>query len=53
MEVDDYEIPNVVTALFTYLFEYFPTVKWIGLGCHKGKVGEIWKPKLVITKPDY
>lgn len=50
---NDYEIPNVVAALFTYLFEYFPTVKWIGLGCHKGKVGEIWKPKLIITKPDY
>lgn len=48
---NDYEIPNVNVSLFSYLFEYFPTIKWIGLGCYKGQVGEIWKPKLVVTRP--
>lgn len=47
---NDFEIPNITTAVFSYLFEYFPQIKWIGLGCHKGKVGEIWMPKLKIYK---
>lgn len=47
---NDFEIPNITSAIFTYLFEYFPDIKWIGMGCHKGKIGEIWKPKLIITR---
>ena len=47
---NDFEIPNVNASLFPYLFEYFPTIKYIGLGCQKGKIGEVWKPKLVITR---
>lgn len=47
---NDFEIPNVVVSLFAYLFEFFPTLKWIGLGCNKGKPGEIWTPKMKITR---
>lgn len=47
---NDFEIPNVNVSIFPYLFEYFPTIKYIGLGCHKGKIGEEWKPKLIITR---
>lgn len=47
---NDFETPNIVLTLLVYIFEYFPTLKWIGLGCHKGKPGEIWKPKLKITR---
>lgn len=28
----------------------FPTIKWIGLGCNKGALGEVWTPKLKITR---
>lgn len=48
--VNDFEIPNVSAQVFVYLFEYFPTIKWIGLGCNKGNIGEAWKPKLKIYK---
>lgn len=47
---NDFETPNLVTTMLVYIFEYFPTLKWIGLGCHKGQPGEIWKPKLKITR---
>lgn len=47
---NDFEVPNVVASLYSYLFEFFPTIKWVGLGCHKGKIGEIWKPKYKITR---
>lgn len=49
---NDFEIPNVTILLVPYLFEYFPKVKWIGLGCDKGNIGEIWNPKLKIIKND-
>lgn len=47
---NDFEIPNITASAFIYLFEHFPNIKWIGLGCHKSKLGEIWKPKLKITR---
>jgi hypothetical protein len=47
---NDFEIPNVNASIFAYLFDYFPTIKWIGMGCHKGEDGQIWKPKLKITR---
>ena len=47
---NDFEIPNVNASIFAYLFDYFPNIKWIGLGCHKGIDGEVWKPKLRITR---
>lgn len=48
----DFEIPNIVASIFPYLFEHFPKIKWIGLGCNKGKEGEIWPPKLKVIKGD-
>lgn len=47
---NDFEVPNINASLIPYIFSYFPTLKWIGLGCHIGKVGEIWKPKYKITR---
>lgn len=47
---DDYDVPNVNVAMAQYLFNYFPTIKWIGLGCIKGVPGEYWKPRLVIRR---
>jgi hypothetical protein len=46
----DYETPNITMLVCQYLFNYFPGINWIGLGCHKGKIGEIWKPKMVVAK---
>jgi len=45
---NNYSIPNLSINVFTYLFEYFPTIQWIGVGCHKGKPGEIWKPQIKV-----
>lgn len=47
---NDFEIPNVNASVFSYLFDFFPTIKWIGLGCNKGALGEVWTPKLKITR---
>lgn len=47
---NDFEIPNINASIYSYLFDYFPNIKWIGLGCHKGIIGDIWKPKLKITR---
>ena len=47
---NDFETPNITITMLVYIFEYFPMLKWIGLGCHKGQPGEIWKPKLKITR---
>ena len=47
---NDFEVPNINVSLFSYLFEYFPEMKWIGLGCNIGKVGEVWKPKYKIYR---
>lgn len=46
----DYETPNVTILVCQYLFSYIPGINWIGLGCHKGEIGEIWKPKIVVTR---
>lgn len=50
---NDFEIPNINASLFSYLFEYFPNVKWVGLGCYKTKEGEIWKPRFKVTRGKY
>lgn len=50
---NDFEIPNLNVAILTYIFEYFPNIQWIGLGCHKGVEGDIWKPKLIIKRIKY
>lgn len=47
---NDFEIPDMNVKIISYLFEFFPTIKWIGLGCEKGKIGEVWQPKLKVTK---
>ena len=49
---NDYEVPNISTPAFSYLFEFFPQIEFIGLGCHKGKPGEIWKPKMAVVRGD-
>ena len=46
----DYETPNVTVLVCQYLLNYFPDIKWIGLGCNKGKVGEIWPPKITVIR---
>ena len=48
--IGDYECPNCTTLVTPYLFNYFPDIKWIGFGCNKGKIGEIWKPKILVVK---
>ena len=48
--INDYEIPNIAAGALVYIFNYFPNIKWIGLGCNKGKPGEVWPPKLLIRK---
>lgn len=47
---NDFEVPNVNASLFSYLFEFFPTIKWVGLGCNKGEIGQVWKPKFKVTR---
>lgn len=46
----DYETPNCTTYVSQYLFSYFPDIKYVGFGCNKGKVGEIWPPKVTIIR---
>ena len=48
--IGDYECPNCTTLVTPYLFNYFPDIKWIGFGCNKGKIGEIWQPKILVVK---
>jgi hypothetical protein len=47
---NDFEVPNVNASLFAYIFSYFPNIKWLGLGCNVGKIGEPWKPKYKIYR---
>ena len=49
----DYEVPNINVSVLSFIFEYFPGIKWIGLGCHIGKVGEIWEPKYIIYRNNF
>lgn len=48
--IGDYETPNVSVMVIQYLFSYFTDINYIGLGCDKGEVGEIWKPKLIVPR---
>lgn len=47
---NDFEVPNITAAMFSYLFEFFPNAEFIGLGCHIGEIGEVWKPKYKIYR---
>ena len=38
---------------FCYIFEHFTNIKWIGIGCEKGKPGEIWQPKLKVFRSNF
>ena len=48
--IGDYECPNCTTLVVPYLFNYFSDIKYIGFGCNKGKVGEIWPPKIIMIR---
>lgn len=48
---NNFEIPNVTVLLVNYLFEHFPNLSWIGLGCKVGQVGELWEPQIKVYKP--
>lgn len=49
----NYSIPNVTVYVLQYLFNYFDDIKWIGLGCIIGEVGEVWSPQLVVPRAPY
>jgi hypothetical protein len=36
--------------LLVYLFEHFPLVKWIGLGCFRGEPDTFWEPQLKVYR---
>ena len=46
----DYETPNCTILFAQYLLNYFPDINYVGFGCYKGKVGEIWNPKVCIVR---
>ncbi len=46
----DYETPNCTTLVTPYIFQYFTDIKYIGFGCDKGEIGDIWKPKICIIR---
>lgn len=48
--VNNFNIPGTNMDVLPYLFEHFPTVKWVGLGCYIGKLGEEWKPQLKVER---
>ena len=48
--IGDYECPNCTTLIAPYIFNYFPDIKYIGFGCNKGKLGEIWPPKILVAR---
>ena len=48
--IGEYETPNCTILVTNYIFQYFPDIKYIGFGCHIGKPGEIWKPKVWIVR---
>lgn len=48
--IGDYETPNMSIMVIQYLFSYFKDIKYIGLGCNKGKPGEIWDAKVYIPR---
>lgn len=48
--IGDYECPNCTLLVTSYIFAFFPDIKYIGFGCNKGQVGEIWPPKIIIVR---
>lgn len=50
--IGDYECPNCTTLVTSYLFSYFPDIKWIGFGLNKGEIGKMWKPKILVLRDD-
>lgn len=48
--IGEYETPNCTTLVAPYIFHYFPDIKYIGFGCDKGEIGDIWKPKICIIR---
>ena len=50
---NNYEIPNITCNVFTYIFNHFPGLQWIGLGCNIGKAGEIWEPQIKVYFNDF
>lgn len=46
--VNNFNIPAISIEILPYLFEHFPTVKWIGLGCYIGKKGDEWEPQITV-----
>lgn len=48
--INDYEIPNFAIGTCIYFFNFFPDIKWIGLGCNKGCPGDLWEPKLIVSR---
>lgn len=46
----DYECVNCTSLVFPYIFNYFPDISYIGNGCNKGKIGEIWEPKIIVIR---
>ena len=46
----DYEIPNCTIYVAAYILNYWPDIKYVGFGCEKGKPGDLWKPKLVVSR---
>lgn len=47
---NSYNIPDTYIGLLTYLFEHFPRIKWIGLGCVRGEENTFWEPQLKVYK---
>ena len=48
--IGDYETINCTVLVTSYIFAYFPDIKYIGIGCNKGKPGEIWPPKIIVAR---
>lgn len=48
--IGDYECPNCTLLVSSYIFSYFPDIKYIGFGCNKGEEGEIWPPKIIVVR---
>lgn len=46
----DYETPNMTVYVCQYLFNHFKDINYIGLGCNKGKPGEVWTNKIYILR---
>jgi len=46
----NYETPNCTTLVASYLFNYFPDIKYIGFGCYEGEKGKIWPAKIIVAR---